>query len=251
VWFDGRLEYASDCWPVATTALDSYFATNKDDLITYSPAVACPGSWTSVGHSVDDIGSTRMNCCPSYVSILNDCSKQTAGSPFQRLPRRVQPRSRLVQKQMDTYSNRLCIAVSRIAHPFATYPCGVRPPSRPLVYSFGQFVTSAPTASTPVSSNANEPPASQSSKSLSKGAITGIVVSVTAALLLALAALFFMRRRKQQRQGKLPMSGTGSFNWSALPELVTKRGAKGSSSAEMSMAHPNDDVSGPVPARID
>jgi hypothetical protein len=88
-------------------------------------------------------------------------------------------------------------------------------------------------------------------RNLSKGAIAGIVVGVVGALLLALAALLFMRRRRQQRHGVLPTSGTGSFNWSALPELVAKRNAKGSSSAEMSMAHPNDDVSKPVPARMD
>jgi hypothetical protein len=94
----------------------------------------------------------------------------------------------------------------------------------------------------------NTDPSSQApgTQNISKGAIAGIVVGVMTALLLALATLLFMRRRKQQRQVISAKSATSFFNWSALPELVSTRGAKGSSNAEMSMAHPNDDVSGPM-----
>jgi hypothetical protein len=122
--------------------------------------------------------------------------------------------------------------------------------------TFTPYWTSAVLASTTQGSTSpgnNEPLSTPNleRQKTSKGAIAGIVAGVVVVLLLALAALLFMHRRKQQRQGVLPSSGNGSFNWSALPELVTKRGAKGSSSAEMSMAHPNDDVSGPVTARAD
>jgi hypothetical protein len=75
------------------------------------------------------------------------------------------------------------------------------------------------------------------SNSLSTGAVVGITFGavIVAIIVVSVSAVVFLIRRKQRQHPE-----SSAFHWSSLPELVTERREKGTSSGEMSMAHPND-----------